>query len=314
MRGTLSRFSPVLIFLILTGVFFLRSIDFLERWNSKPVSSLHPPQPRNISIIKAPAILTSRPYLQTLPPELHSPKSCPDVGPEPTPDEAQEQRTLLDSITWPGPPRLEVPVKQSSDPAHSYFVIQPPIKVSGQATTWQVGGKLEVLVHMHDFLGQPKSYGGDFLVARIRSVQFGAGASGRVVDQLNGTYAVELPLLWPGSAQVEVTLLLSSEGVSVLKRLREQQPDRVYFSSLFRSGDQSETTQCALCLPTGSGKMELCNYTDPHTGDPWYCYKPKNLSCDNRLNHFNSGYKPNLLYANESLLFTRYTFLNYLSY
>ncbi|XP_063069668.1 NXPE family member 3-like [Engraulis encrasicolus] len=310
MGGTLFRYSPFFFFLMITGVFLiLHNIHFLERFNSEPVSSLRPPQPRinSSSVINTSANLTSRTYLHTLPPELHSQKSCPHVGQQPTPEEAQEQRTLLDSIAWPGPLRLEVPVNQSSDPAHSYFVIQPPVNASGQATTWQVGGKLEVLVHMHDFLGRPKSYGGDFLLARIRSVQLGAGASGRVVDRQNGTYEVELPLLWAGAAQVEITLVHSSEGVGVLRRLRKEQSDRVYFKSLFRSGGLSETTQCDMCLPTGPGKASLCDYTDPQTGEPWYCYKPKRLGCNRRVNHFKSGYKKNLLYPNESLLFTSST-------
>ena len=233
---------------------------------------------------------------------------CPNLGQEASREEAHEERYLLESISWPEPPALGVPVRQSSDPARSYFVIQPPTNISGQAT-WRVGGKLEVLVHIQNFLGQPKRYGGDFLLARIRSPEIGAGASGWVVDRQDGLYAVELPLLWAGAAQVEVTLVHSSEAVAVLRRLREERPDRVFFKSLFRSGFLSETTVCNLCLPTGPRQPALCNYTDPHTGEPWYCYKPRMLDCDRRINHAKGDYKKHLLTTTESMLFLRYGYM-----
>jgi len=79
-----------------------------------------------------------------------------------------------------------------------------------------------------------------------------------------------------------VTLVHPGEAISVLKRLNREDPDRIYFRSLFRSGSLSETTICNVCLrPT----KPLCNHTDLHTGDPWFCYKPKNLSRDARINH-----------------------------
>ncbi|GAA6085106.1 NXPE family member 3-like [Tachysurus ichikawai] len=74
-----------------------------------------------------------------------------------------------------------------------------------------------------------------------------------------------------------------------LKRLREEQTDTVVFKSLFRSGALSETTDCDMCLPIN--QKPLCNYTDRETGEPWYCYKPKNLGCDTRINHYNGGYR-----------------------
>ncbi|XP_025760246.1 NXPE family member 3 [Oreochromis niloticus] len=43
----------------------------------------------------------------------------------------------------------------------------------------------------------------------------------------------------------------------------------------------------------GSAYVEqpVCNYTDLRTGEPWLCYKPKELSCDDRINNFNGGYE-----------------------
>uniref|UniRef100_A0A668AU88 Neurexophilin and PC-esterase domain family member 3 n=1 Tax=Myripristis murdjan TaxID=586833 RepID=A0A668AU88_9TELE len=195
-----------------------------------------------------------------------------------------EERRLLGSIAWPETPRLPVPISLSttSDPTHSTFTILP-VRAGGQ---WHVGDELEALIQIGDFQGRPKQFGGDFLVARLHDPELLAGVAGRVVDHLNGSYTAVFPLLWEGRAQVEVTLVHSSEAITVLRRLTMEQPGRVYFKSLFQSGSVSETTVCNVCLPP---TQPLCNYTDLHTGEPWFCYKPKNLSCDTRINHYKGG-------------------------
>lgn len=59
---------------------------------------------------------------------------------------------------------------------------------------------------MYDFKGRPKKSGGDFLLTRLHSPELVAGVAGKVVDYLNGSYSAVFPLLWGGSAQVEVRL------------------------------------------------------------------------------------------------------------
>uniref|UniRef100_UPI003AAEF264 NXPE family member 3-like n=1 Tax=Centroberyx gerrardi TaxID=166262 RepID=UPI003AAEF264 len=97
-----------------------------------------------------------------------------------------------------------------------------------------------------------------------------------------------------------VTLVHPSEAVTVLRRLIRDHPDQIFFQSDFRSGSVSETMVCNVCLP--SNQEPLCNYTDLHTGEPWFCYKPKNLSCDTRISHKNAGFNQYLM-ANEEKLF-----------
>ncbi|MCI4378279.1 hypothetical protein PGIGA_G00213950, partial [Pangasianodon gigas] len=163
------------------------------------------------------------------------------------------------------------------------------------------GGQLVVHVHVQNFLGLPKKHGGDFLIARLHSPELGAGVAGKVHDHYDGNYTVLFPLLWTGVAWVEITMVHPSEAVVVLKRLQEEQPDRVFFKSRFRSGALSETTVCNLCLPLN--KKPLCNYTDPETGEPWYCYKPKKLGCSTRIDHSKGGYEKNLLTKYEAQFF-----------
>ncbi|KAI4903054.1 hypothetical protein NFI96_033407, partial [Prochilodus magdalenae] len=219
---------------------------------------------------------------------------CPHLGQEPTAEEAREEIYLLNSVSWPGPLIPGLPFQFSSDPARSYFVIRGPAEQ-------HVGSQLVVDVHILNFLGKTKKHGGDFLLARLHSPELGAGVVGQVHDHQDGNYTVLFPLLWEGVVKVEVTMVHPSEAVVVLKRLRERQSDRVFFKSLFRSGSLSQTTVCNLCLP--NTKKPLCNYTDPHTGEPWYCYKPKKLGCDTRISHSKGGYKKKLLTAYESQFF-----------
>uniref|UniRef100_A0A3Q1B7F6 NXPE C-terminal domain-containing protein n=1 Tax=Amphiprion ocellaris TaxID=80972 RepID=A0A3Q1B7F6_AMPOC len=215
-----------------------------------------------------------------------------------SPKEDLEEKLLLESIAWPETPPLPTPLSmnETSYPAKSTFTILPQTG-GGQ---WHVGDKLKVLIKMCDFQGHSKKSGGDVLFARLHNPTLGAGVAGKVEDHLNGSYSAVFSLLWEGSAWVEVTLVHPSEAVTVLRRLNSEQPDRVIFQSLFYSGSISETTICNVFLR--STEQPLCNYTDLHTGEPWFCFKPKNLNCDTRINHSKREVKQNLK-ANEEKLF-----------
>uniref|UniRef100_A0A8B9QFI7 Neurexophilin and PC-esterase domain family member 3 n=1 Tax=Apteryx owenii TaxID=8824 RepID=A0A8B9QFI7_APTOW len=216
--------------------------------------------------------------------------------------EQAEEESLLAAIQWPKPPDDKITFAQSTDPAHSDFVIVKP------SALFKVGDQLEVLVRMKDFQGKPKQYGGDYLQARIHSPLLKAGAVGRVLDCHNGFYKVFFTLLWPGEVKVSVSLVHPSEAIQVLLRLREERPDRVYFKSSFKSGRFSETTECNVCLP---GDLPVCNFTDLYTGEPWFCYKPRKLSCASRISHAKGGYQKGLLTQEESLFFQRYVWGTY---
>ncbi|XP_062416394.1 NXPE family member 3-like [Pungitius pungitius] len=214
-----------------------------------------------------------------------------------SPQDALDERHILDSIAWPETPLLPSPVsfEQTTDPAHSTFTILPGRK-GGQ---WHVGDELEVMIQTFDFQGRPKKSGGDFLTARLHNRKLEAGVAGQVVDHLNGSYSAVFSLLWEGDADVEVTLVHPGEAVTILNRLNREQPDRSYYKSLYRSGSLSETTICNVCLrPT---QQPVCNHTDLRTGEPWFCYKPKNLSCDTRINHFKLAFEHNLTAKEEKL-------------
>ncbi|XP_072369705.1 NXPE family member 3-like [Scyliorhinus torazame] len=211
-----------------------------------------------------------------------------------TPEERSEGELLMKMIEWPKPPNVSVPFVKSSDPAHVRFVILNSTK------TFYVGDQLQVMLQMKDFEGHPKQYGGDYLQGRIHTPALKAGSAGTVIDNQSGFYYLNFNLSWPGKVEVSVSLVHPSEGIQALERLRKDRPERVYFKSTFASGATTETTVCNLCLPQ---TKPLCNFTDPMTGEPWFCYKPKKLPCSARINHAKGGYEKGLLIGEEKHFF-----------
>uniref|UniRef100_A0A8C5HRQ4 Neurexophilin and PC-esterase domain family, member 3 n=1 Tax=Gouania willdenowi TaxID=441366 RepID=A0A8C5HRQ4_GOUWI len=200
-----------------------------------------------------------------------------------SPEEALEEENILKSIAWPKTSSM-TSLKNSSNPKCSKFTILP--KMGGGQ--WYIGDQLEVSIIMKDYNCHPKTSGGDFLVASLKNRNLQAGVSGQVIDHLNGSYTAVFLLVWEGQADVEVILVHSSEAVTVLKRLNWENPDRVSFKSVFRLGSVAESTVCNICLqPT---VQPVCNFTDVCTGEPWFCLKPKNLSCDTRIQHSKGDY------------------------
>ncbi|XP_077435471.1 NXPE family member 3-like isoform X2 [Vanacampus margaritifer] len=285
--GNVLKYGFIIVTL-LGFIFLLHNITNGQNWKYHTISALYKFQSQIQSIT-----------CRSLPTFHHNHSFCSHLGQPPSLIEELEERDLLDLVAWPQPPSGSVlpTFCQTSDPAHSLFKIVP----SKKDQRWYVGDQLEVLIHLHDFKGRPKRYGGDMLLARLRSPNYGAGVAGQVLDHNNGLYSALFSLLWEGPAQVEVMMVHSSEAIAVLRRLREKRPDRVFFVSLFRLGLLSETTECNMCLPQDQG--QLCNYTDPYSGEPWFCYKPKMLSCDARINHAKGGYLKNIITNKEALLF-----------
>ncbi|KAM6979872.1 NXPE family member 3-like [Aplochiton taeniatus] len=220
-------------------------------------------------------------------------------GQKASPEEAEEERVLLDLIAWPRPPAqlANTTLEQTSDPTKSTFIIVP---ARGDRERY-VGDQLEVMIDMYDFHGRHRPHGGDFLVARLHSPTLLAGVAGQVLDHGNGSYSAVFPLLWEGSAQVEVTLIHPYEAILVLQWLTDVHPDRISFTSLFRSGTRTERTECNRCLPPN--QQPLCNYTDVRTGEPWFCFKPRALGCDTRVTHVLGRETQNLISKKEEMLF-----------
>uniref|UniRef100_UPI00398F0162 NXPE family member 3-like n=1 Tax=Pristiophorus japonicus TaxID=55135 RepID=UPI00398F0162 len=271
---------------LMTSVMMILNIHHIK-YNGSEANWKSYPAPKSDPIIEHPKDKTTSLWTDRL-------LQCGYQNQRFTPEERSEGTILMKMIEWPKPPKPAVPFLKSSDPSNVHFVIV------NSGKTFYVGDQLQVMLRMNDFEGHPKQYGGDYLQGRIHTPALKAGSAGTVVDNQNGFYYINFNLSWSGKVEVSVSLVHPSEGIQALDRLRDDWPERVYFKSTFKSGDISETTVCDLCLPQTE---PLCNFTDPRTGEPWFCYKPQKLPCSARINHMMGGYQQKLLKGEEGHYF-----------
>ncbi|RXM34108.1 NXPE family member 1 [Acipenser ruthenus] len=130
---------------------------------------------------------------------------------------------------------------------------------------------------MNDYRGKPKTYGGDFILARIHSPELKAGAAGVPEDFNNGTYRVNFTLFWPGSVKVSVLLMHSSEVLSTLWQAKEYCNDKFIFTGTFRNSTLEETSICDIHLSTNE---PVCEFKDERNQESFSCFKPKTLPCE----------------------------------
>uniref|UniRef100_A0A8C5QLM6 NXPE C-terminal domain-containing protein n=1 Tax=Leptobrachium leishanense TaxID=445787 RepID=A0A8C5QLM6_9ANUR len=142
---------------------------------------------------------------------------------------------------------------------------------------YYVGDDLIVQVDMFDYLGDKKTYGGDFLRARIYSKTLGAGASGRIEDFNNGSYNIHFTLSWEGSVSISIILIHPSEGVSLLWKARNMGYEHIQFTGKFLNNSQEIHRECGFYLDS---KEEMCEYADKKHGEFFYCVKPPNVPCE----------------------------------
>ncbi|XP_036385491.1 NXPE family member 2-like isoform X1 [Megalops cyprinoides] len=160
--------------------------------------------------------------------------------------------------------------QSSSSARHSVARLEHP------RAQFCVGDTLNVLVEMRDYRGQPKAYGGDFILARIHSPKLQASASGDVTDFHNGSYRVHFTLFWPGEVQVSVLLIHPSEAIQVLWRTGKQNYNKIEYTGTFVNGGTTEKATCGLRLNKSSA---LCEYKDEEEGEYFACVKPPTLPC-----------------------------------
>ncbi|XP_063284183.1 NXPE family member 2-like [Pelobates fuscus] len=163
------------------------------------------------------------------------------------------------------------------------------------------GDSLTVRVDMFNYLGQRKTYGGDFLTARIYSTDLGAAASGRVEDFNNGSYNIHFILSWEGNVKISIILYHPSEGVSALWRARNMGYKNIIFTGKFLYKSQEIETFCGFNLESQEDK---CVYADKRDGEFFYCIKPPNVPCE-ALISMKSDNHHSYLTKSEMAIFTR---------
>ncbi|XP_040187196.1 NXPE family member 1-like [Rana temporaria] len=140
-----------------------------------------------------------------------------------------------------------------------------------------VGDTLIVQVEMFNYLRKRKTYGGDFLQARIFSPKLGAGASGRIEDFNNGTYNIYFTLFWEGQVQISILLMHPSEGVALLWKARNMGSSYVSYTGTFLNKNKEVHTECGFYF---NSQQEKCKYVDRKYREVFYCIKLPEVPCD----------------------------------
>ncbi|XP_066432789.1 NXPE family member 4-like [Eleutherodactylus coqui] len=205
-----------------------------------------------------------------------SPNAVPNSpGPMKTEDEIEE---LFNKINEQIPKRTINDINEATSPEDSTVLIVNP------KAGYCVGDELQVKVTAYDYSGTRKSYGGDYLRARIYSPSTNSSASGNIIDNKDGTYLVKFTLFWAGTVHISVLLMHPSEAISALWRARNQGVANIKYTGNFTSATEYVNSECGFQLDT---EEEICHYLDRRDREAFYCIKPKHYPCE-ALTHMNS--------------------------
>ncbi|XP_056389505.1 NXPE family member 4-like [Hyla sarda] len=196
-------------------------------------------------------------------------------GPMATDGEIEE---LFNKIDKRIPQRTIDDIVEATSAQESMAIITNP------KSKYCIGDQLQVKVTANDYSGNRKSYGGDYLRARIYSPDTNSSASGSIIDNKDGTYLVKFTLFWAGSVHISVLLMHPSEAVSALWRAKNQGFANIKYTGNFTSATEYVNSECGFELDT---EEEICRYIDKRDGEAFYCVKPKNYPCE-ALTHMNS--------------------------
>ena len=167
-------------------------------------------------------------------------------------------------------------------------------EVTNRRSQYSLCDTVSVKITVKDVTGRTKKSGGDYFFASLNDFENRASSpqDGEIIDFKNGTYSVRFTLRWAGTVKVTVFLVHPSEAVNALRRVRDYFPARQIFIGKFILDGQTTKTFCHVTpfmyfeyLENAKGTIELCNFTDPLTGSPWYCVKPLGFPCSSYREH-----------------------------
>ncbi|KAM5158203.1 NXPE family member 2-like [Mantella aurantiaca] len=144
-------------------------------------------------------------------------------------------------------------------------------------SSYCVGDNLIVIVEMFDYQGNKKTYGGDYLRARMFTSELEAATSGRIEDLHNGTYHVHFTLFWKGNVTISIFLIHPSEASSSLWTYRNKWHGYVDHLGKFIKHKKIEEVKCGF---ERNNTQELCEYKDQRDEEYFYCVKPQSFRCE----------------------------------
>ncbi|XP_040212314.1 NXPE family member 1-like [Rana temporaria] len=199
----------------------------------------------------------------------------PIPAPMETDDEIEDLFNKIDRL---------IPRESIDDIEKATSAEETKVTVVNPKDNYCVGDLLLVRVDAYDYSGAPKTYGGDYLRARIYSPDTNSSASGSIQDYNNGTYLVKFTLFWEGTVHISIILMHPSEAVSALWRGRNQGFANIKYTGNFTSATSFVNSECGFHLDT---QEEVCAYIDKRDKEAFYCIEPENYPCE-ALTHMNS--------------------------
>ncbi len=152
---------------------------------------------------------------------------------------------------------------------------------------------IEVIITARDCQNRTLKSGGDFLWTWIetRSLKASQTQEGNITDVGNGTYIARFKLRWTGDVKPMIAVVRTREEVEYLRQWREKVPARFCYQGTFKFKNATEFVPCHITpwMNLGHTRVKarvkdkqtrhVCNFTDPSTGSPWFCFKPLNMPC-----------------------------------
>nr|XP_039257535.1 NXPE family member 3-like [Styela clava] len=147
---------------------------------------------------------------------------------------------------------------------------------------YKLGDNLKATLIAKDYEDTQKTYGGDYFRAILRPVgKTKDGISCTIEDKMNGIYLIQCLLIWSGDSELHVYLLHPSESVMFLMLNTTDSNGGVrYKTNFINSKKMKESSVCALDFGNEYSLPQLCNYSHPRNGEPWYCVKPLSGECN----------------------------------
>ncbi|XP_069104546.1 NXPE family member 4-like isoform X2 [Argopecten irradians] len=169
-------------------------------------------------------------------------------------------------------------MKELFDPQYSTVELD---RTSGTLTA---GEKLTVKISLRNGFNKKLTQGGDLLNIWLRSDNGASAVAGYIVDHMDGTYTGHVMAFWSGNVIVRVSVTNTKEGIGVYTNYVNEHGTYKFIKATFTS--DKKFTEQTLCASSPSSWMEnlykgLCNFTTMNYDIPFYCGKPKKLSCAN---------------------------------
>ncbi len=171
-----------------------------------------------------------------------------------------------------------------------YKDLDPRLSVDPQATqfhilqkrpSYRLGETIRVRIQLYDGRGKKRQRGGDYLRIWMENEQLKANVAGQVIDYNNGTYMGLVTTVWPGHADIRVSVQSTREAIAVYYSLYRRYHSLWVVRAEFSNDNETRIKTMCSVVPT-SRDEEWCDVTSRNQGFPWFCLKPSNssLTCD----------------------------------